>query len=84
MKTLLTVLTLFVATTSFTVPQLQYVYIDANPKAAGGYYHDDKHCKGLKKGDKVVKISLTEAINKYHYKACPYCVKDATDKNKKS
>lgn len=37
-------------------------------------YHAYTSCRGLKncKGD-IVKVSLNDAINKYHRRACGYC-----------
>lgn len=73
MKTLLLALTLMVTTTSFTPQQLHYVYIDTEAKA--GYYHADDKCTGEKKGEKFTKVTLDDAINKYHRKPCPKCYK---------
>lgn len=82
MKTLLIAIGLFVSTTSFTpfslinahyaLPQ-QYVYIDADPKEP--YYHAATDCKDIKKGHKIEKVTLNEAVNKYHLKPCPDCYK---------
>lgn len=51
----------------------QYVYIDADPKEP--YYHAKADCKDIKKGHKVEKVTLSEAVNKYHLKPCPDCYK---------
>lgn len=51
----------------------QYVYIDADPKEP--YYHAKDDCKDIKKGHKVEKVTLSEAVNKYHLKPCPDCFK---------
>ena len=78
MKTLLLALTIFTTTTSFTnyVRPSQYVYIDvADTKQP--YYHKADDCKEIKKGDKVKKVTLTDAVNKYHLKPCPDCYKPA-------
>jgi hypothetical protein len=74
MKTLLLALAIFTTTTAFTNlrPQ-QYVYIDADPKQP--FYHAAPDCKNIKKGDKVKKVTLAEATNKYHLKPCPECYK---------
>jgi len=39
-------------------------------------YHNTEYCKGLTKcSTKLKKVSLDDAINKYHRKACHYCYK---------
>jgi hypothetical protein len=73
MKTLLIAATLFVTTTGFVRP-LQYVYIDSTDSKAP-YYHSKDDCKDIKKGDKVKKVALADAIDKFHLKPCPDCVK---------
>jgi len=74
MKTLLLAITLMATTTSFRPQQLHYVYINTDDKT--GYYHADTKCTGEKKGDKYTKVTLDDAINKYHRKPCPMCYKE--------
>ncbi|HSY75759.1 MAG TPA: hypothetical protein VK890_02815 [Bacteroidia bacterium] len=76
MKTLLFAIGLLVTTASFTpyiMPE-QYVYIDSTDSKAE-YYHAGDDCKDIKKGDKTKKVSLSDAVNKYHLKPCPDCYK---------
>jgi hypothetical protein len=76
MKTLLFAIGLIVTTASFTPYMLpdQYVYIDSTDNKEP-YYHAAGDCKDIKKGDKVKKVSLNDALNKYHLKPCPDCYK---------
>ncbi|HTA82822.1 MAG TPA: hypothetical protein VK783_07815 [Bacteroidia bacterium] len=76
MKTLLLAFAMLTTTTGFTnyVRPSQYVYIDSSD-AKEPYYHKGSDCKDIKKGDKVKKVTLTEAVNKYHLKPCPECYK---------
>jgi hypothetical protein len=73
MRTILLAIGLFVTTTSFTKLPNHYVYIDADPKEQ--YYHAANDCKEIKKGHKIEKVTLDEAVNKYHLKPCPECYK---------
>ena len=84
MKNILLAIGLFASTASFSVNSSslivsrcalpsQYVYIDADPKEP--YYHAAGDCKDIKKGHKVEKVTMSEAVNKYHLKPCPDCFK---------
>jgi len=85
MKNILLAIGLFASTTSFSVNSSslivnrcalpsQYVYIDGtDPKEP--YYHAAGDCKDIKKAHKVEKVTMSEAVNKYHLKPCPDCFK---------
>jgi len=85
MKNILLAIGLFASTTAFTATNnyslitnhyslpSQYVYIDADPKEP--YYHAANDCKDIKKGHKIEKVTLSEAVNTYHLKPCPDCYK---------
>ncbi|MGP8216735.1 MAG: hypothetical protein ACLQQ4_14315 [Bacteroidia bacterium] len=88
MKILLFAISIFVTTASFTPFTIyhspftvirslpaQFVYIDEDPKET--FYHSKSDCKDIKKGHKVKQVTLDDAINKYHLKPCPDCVKPA-------
>jgi len=49
-----------------------YVYVCTGPY--GRVYHSSQSCRGLNncKGD-IVKVSLSDAINKYNRRACKIC-----------
>jgi len=77
MKNLLSGLMLFAVVTAFVPQQLQYVYIDKDPKEA--YYHKEKSCSNEgekeKAQHKMIKVTLDDAINKYKKQPCPLCYK---------
>ena len=74
MKRLLTSLFfLFITVVSFGSDDT-YVYICTGPQSK--CYHKNEFCRGLKSCSKEIKkVTLTEAKEKYHRRACGYCYK---------
>jgi hypothetical protein len=77
MKNLFASLLLFTLVTAFVPQQLQYVYIDKDPKET--YYHKEKSCSSEGENEKghhkMLKVTLDDAINKYKKQPCPLCYK---------
>ena len=39
-------------------------------------YHSTANCKDLSRSKEIIKVNLTDALKKYHRKACRFCVND--------
>ena len=69
MKKLITILSIFVLLTSFTFVKDDNVYICNSTTAVA--YHSIENCRGLNKCTHgVIKITKTDALNKYDRRAC--------------
>ena len=71
MKTLILFIAILVAACANDKP-VKYVYICDSPTAYA--YHSDSTCEGLRDcHHRIIKVTLEDAVNKYHRKPCHIC-----------